>query len=91
MEDPEILAAISKYREKFVELGIPKTQMSTAQVSPARDELLAHCHWMLDSIPEFLRTARRGKVNRWIGFVQGCLSAYGVYAIDDLKEHNRPQ
>jgi len=38
----------------------------------------------------FVKEGRRRKANRWLGFVQGFLWANGIYTIEEMKEHNRP-
>ena len=46
---------------------------------------LAHCAWMcseaqtFDSLP---------KVMRWLGYVQGVLSALGLFTIAELRNHS---
>jgi hypothetical protein len=39
---------------------------------------------------QFANDGRTGKAFRWLGFMQGVLSAEGFYSIDELKNHNRP-
>ena len=43
---------------------------------------------MLDT--SALLTAHREKLMRWLGFMQGALWVKGIYTIDELKAHNRP-
>ena len=45
------------------------------------DRLIA----MIDREPE-----RREKIMRWYGWIQGALWALGVYTVDELKAHSRP-
>jgi len=57
-----------------------------------RDDYIAG-HIRREMVPKmrgFLDEGRREKFMRWLGFIQGALWADGVYGIDDLKEHNRP-
>lgn len=39
---------------------------------------------------QFASDNRLEKAFRWLGFMQGVLWAEGVYAIDELKNHNKP-
>lgn len=32
-----------------------------------------------------------GKMNRWLGFIQGWMWTVGMYNVDQLKETNRPE
>jgi hypothetical protein len=59
-------------------------------LAKARNKELSHASGMLDSIDSFMDEGRREKAFRWLGFVQGVLWVRGVYSIDQLKEHNRP-
>jgi hypothetical protein len=34
--------------------------------------------------------AKREKVMRWLGFMQGVLCATGIYTIDEMRAHNKP-
>jgi hypothetical protein len=46
-----------------------------------------HISWMQDNMPD--PVADTLKFNRWLGFVQGCLWAGGVYTLDQLREQTR--
>lgn len=54
------------------------------------DEASAHLLYMCNQINEFIAEDRREKAMRWLGFVQGALWQAGVFTIDELKNHNRP-
>lgn len=50
-------------------------------------------HVWEDMIPLTLQFARDGRLEkafRWLGFMQGVLWAEGIYSINELKNHNRP-
>lgn len=49
-----------------------------------------HCRWMVSRIPGLLEEGRIDKANRWLGFVQGYLWTTGVYSIEEMREHNKP-
>lgn len=50
-----------------------------------------HILRMIPQIRVFLDENRREKVMRWLGFIQGILWNQGIYMIDELKDHNRPE
>lgn len=52
---------------------------------------LSHCYGMIPQIREFLADGRREKAFRWLGFMQGVFYAEGIYTIEEMAEHNRPQ
>lgn len=56
------------------------------EYTPALDHLLD----MIPQMREFIRDARREKLMRWLGWMQGVLFMAGVYTLEELKEHNKP-
>jgi hypothetical protein len=62
--------------------GSAKADTLRSDLSSA--EKMRHLRWMLEQIPN-LRNA--GKVNRWLGFVQGVLFEMRMYTIDELRKH----
>ncbi len=59
--------------------------------SPAFDaNKIKHMQTMVPKATAFFEGGRREKGFRWLGFIQGALWAEGIYSIEDLKEHNRP-
>ena len=52
--------------------------------------ILKHCRYMVNEILSFLEQNRIEKALRWLGFLQGCLWATGVFSLDELKGHNKP-
>ena len=57
------------------------------------DELsiaLRHVKGMIPKTAAFFMNGRREKGFRWLGFIQGVLWSEGVYTIDEMKNHNRP-
>ena len=53
-------------------------------------EIGGHLQSMIPKAIAFFQEGRREKGFRWLGFLQGALWAEGIYTIDELKEHNRP-
>lgn len=51
---------------------------------------LQHVKTMIPKTIDFFRHNRREKGFRWLGFIQGVLWTQGVYTIDEMKNHNRP-
>ena len=53
---------------------------------------LPHAMWMLgELLGEFEEWKKDdvGKINRWIGFIQGYLSAHGILSITELRDLTR--
>ena len=51
-----------------------------------QDTRLEHVRWMLS---EMLNMTDAGKLNRWLGFVQGALWCSRVFTVDELRTHVR--
>lgn len=90
MTPEKIRKVLSVYGKKFEELGIPKEQFAANSYVISDSQCLAHCRAMIDQIDVFLNENRMDKAFRWLGFIQGCLWKAGIYSIEELKNHNRP-
>ena len=84
------LEVIERYRNFFVRNGVEVIEHSHKSLCAGAEAALAHCHAMLDKMINFVREGREGKVNRWLGFVQGCLWICGKHTLDELMNHSRP-
>lgn len=51
---------------------------------------LRHVESMIPKAIDFFQHNRREKGFRWLGFIQGVLWSEGIYAIKEMKDHNRP-
>lgn len=51
---------------------------------------LEHVLTMIPQMRTFIDEGRMDKTFRWLGFVQGVLYCEGVYTIEQMKNHNRP-
>jgi len=90
MNDAKILEVINIYRKHFIEKGVKALEFPHDGMPRSKEEMLAHCHGMLDKIENFIKEGRREKAFRWLGFIQGCLWSTDQFSLDDLKNHNRP-
>lgn len=87
-----MLEVVRAYRSHFVALQIePKDYPHDELLGSRQDaDILAHCCGMLPKIEIFVHEGRIEKAMRWVGFVQACLWACGIYSLDELKNHSRP-
>ena len=90
MDSKKILEVIGIYRSYFTTKGIGVIDFPHTDKPDSPEEILAHCHEMLDKIAEFVSEGRMEKAFGWLGFVQGCLWSTSQYCLEDLKNHNRP-
>lgn len=51
---------------------------------------LSHVWWCVRQCREFVEAYRLEKAFRWLGFIQGALWYHGMYSIEELANHNRP-
>ena len=90
MDGKKILQVTEIYRDYFTEKGIKPLDFPHGDMPNSKEEILAHCHGMLDKIKDFVKEGRIEKAFRWLGFIQGCLWSTGQYPLEDLKNHSRP-
>lgn len=90
MTPEQVWKVIQKYRERFEALGISPQAFSHGELVRSPESTLEHCYGMLSQMEVFLKEGRMEKALCWLGFVQGCLWAQGLYSLDELKEDNRP-
>lgn len=54
------------------------------------EQMLSHALWMIQEIKMMLEIPEKWvKANRWLGYVQGLLSAAKIYTINELRDDNR--
>lgn len=51
---------------------------------------LFHCRYMISEMRQMIADRRTEKVMRWYGFLQGVLWVQGIFTLDELKDHSRP-
>ena len=77
------------YQSEFQRKGIWPKRLDPANPDSLiknYNTALGHAAWMVE---EILRSnwIDTGKVNRWIGFIQGTLWMTNVYTVDELRQH----
>jgi len=94
---------IHKCREvlRRYERELPEEQRRLRrQYDPVFDHfstMLPRMHAMLDDVEAtgnqyaVVNMPRMEKFMRWLGFLQGAMWANGLYSIDELKSHNKPE
>jgi len=96
MTTRKILAVVRMYQGRLEREGIPKTRMPldesfSKNKKKAKEQMLAHAHFLLDGIREYATdTERKGKTGRHLGSVQVLLWTAGWYTLGQIMSHNRP-
>ena len=90
MTKDKIRTVIGCYRTKLETMGLSKERYPINKILIDQKPGLAHCLYMIDEIEELLDQDRLEKAFRWYGFLQACLWSFGVYTVEDLKNHSRP-
>ena len=89
MDAEQLNEAIGKLRSFFERKVIAKHDYPHNELIKGFPYGLEHCHSMLDKMEVFIKEDRLDKVNRWLGFIQGCLWMSGNHTLDSLKNMNR--
>ncbi len=87
MNKNEILKNVDLYLDILEKNGVIAKRLSslTKKDSLDKETMLAHVAWMCAMMYEMKDI---GKMNRWLGFIQGILWNFGLYSIEDFKTHN---
>jgi len=91
----KVLEVIGMYEDGFKRFGsapvdFPDNRLIEAVSTSARRSVLAHCRGMIPKMRAFITEGRMDKAFRWLGFIQGCLWCTGIFCLEDLKNHSRP-
>jgi hypothetical protein len=89
MTEEKIEAALATYEKLFQQLRIKKRDYPHDKLLMDKVAGLGHCYGMIGQMRIFLKDGRLAKVQRWLGFIQGCVWSQGLLSVNDLKEHNR--
>ncbi len=81
-----ILSVLSMYNQMILDDGHSLKCDNAAANERSR---LSHCRWMCQQASGFTAPEDFGKLNRWLGFVQGVLWCYGFCTIAEMRSHNR--
>jgi len=93
MTTEKIISIVEMYEERLQAAGVSKIRMDPSRMfaSLSQDEILAHAHFLIDGVKEFVKQpGKEGKTGRHLASIQICLSFAGWYTLDDLMNHNRP-
>lgn len=93
----KILEVISDYKNEFNQKEISPIRydeegFTTLPKKPDPIENAQNCYWMIIQMEEQIKSGEFeiGKLNRWLGFIQGCLFSIAAHSISQMRDHNRP-
>lgn len=88
MTNEKLLEVIDRYTMELPDVIHGKVLASDARTKEV--EALVHLMEMFPQMREFIKSGRREKLMRWLGWVQGVLFMCDVYTLDEMKTHNMP-
>lgn len=92
MTPEKTLRVIEMYRRVLCARTLGRAEPATDHRPESKEaRQLEHCLGMCDRMVEFVRCGQMEKAFRWLGFIQGVLWSQGIFDLDQLKEHNRPE
>jgi hypothetical protein len=90
MTPDRVRQVIEVYQQQLVSQGLTPLRHEANGVLPTQTVALRHVLWMLGEIRAMLDSeGSEGKVDRWLGFVQGVLWLTGRKTIDQMRDDNR--
>lgn len=97
MDAQKVLDVLSIYSQQLSELSkyhpiAPERGDIVKKHPDSSDRLkkLSHVWWAVEQCRLFVKDGRMEKAFRWLGFIQGALWYDGMYAIEELANHSRP-
>ncbi len=88
MEFPQAIAALRKYHEQLILLGIKPCECSHEKDAPEPSKaLLSHALWMVTQTLGFFEKGEYERAFRWFGFIQCVLWTQGLYTIEEMRTH----
>ena len=101
MTPEKILEVIGICKKKLLEYPNLSFDYSNEEIlkemlkckKPDDGKVSGYCAWMLDQMEKQIKenNFEIGKINRWLGFIQGCSWVIGVNSINEMMDHNRPE
>jgi hypothetical protein len=89
MTPEKMISVVNRYVETWRGRGNESERFTTDGQLPTERQVRAHLWWMCLQVPEFVRTGKFDKANRWLGFVQGAMWVLGDRTISAMREDNR--
>ena len=96
MTKEKILSVVDLYQDRFEKEKILKERIDLEKMIDLSDpnirlRLLAHAHYLLDGIKQFVENPKQlGKTGRHLGSVQTLLLVCGWYSLAEKMKHNWP-
>lgn len=85
--NPRVADLLRKYDQHLAFLNCELCEVSTYG---DKYEMLGHLRWMIKRMLSPDWGSDEIKTNRWLGYIQGVLSAHRVFSILDLRDQTRP-
>jgi len=97
MTGEKVKAVLQHYRERL-EADWPGTGSERLEGIPATQHApylghlrqIMHVKFMCEEAQRFVDQGRLEKAMRWLGFIQGCFWKSGIFTLDELEDHSRP-
>jgi hypothetical protein len=96
MSERKIVEVLTRYREHLLLHNTGAEPNRHIGELPEEDEpfheaVVDHLLHCIDGALELAKDpARREKLMRWLGFIQGALWYSGLYTVEELMQHNMP-
>lgn len=90
MTSKQISEIARLYIKKLHERGCLPTRMDINNPHNNEQDHLNHAMWMCTMIVEDKVGKTMEKEMRWLCYVQGTLSSFGVFSVNQLRWHNAP-
>ncbi len=90
MTDKKLCDLFALYLLETKRLEATRMSGNTRRAYVQQDVVLHHINWMCVEAMVFVADGRREKAMRWLGFIQGVMFSEGIFTINELANHSRP-
>jgi predicted house-cleaning noncanonical NTP pyrophosphatase (MazG superfamily) len=91
MEKEKIQVIVDLYKNKFLEMNIPKIKNPNSQnfTLESAVKYLGFCHYMVDEIEELIEKDDLEQAEKCLAFIKGVLWSIGVYTLEELRNQKK--
>ena len=89
MDGTQLLDVVERYDALLERMGVEVLECDHAESCVARGPALSHVRSMVPQMREMVAAGKLEKAFRWLGWMQGVLWSFGVYTLEEERDHNR--
>lgn len=89
MIQEQLIEILDYYTDVLEGRGCMSVRHPNTLKESCRKDRINHVLWMCEEVKEIASKGNLDKAYRWLGFIQGCAWDFGLFSIDEMRDHNR--